>query len=131
MHRAFLGAARTVPSVLIMFVSWYLSSKSTIQSMPGFFGADKIVHIICFAGLAGSWTFWFSSGSWREHFLRNVLLCVLVVAVYGIVDEVHQSFTPGRECSIFDWFADVFGASLGSVAGGFCMSRFVPKGKTS
>ncbi len=87
--------------------------------MPSFWNADKLVHLICFGGL----TFWVAFGcsglvcakSWGNR-LWLWLIPVIVVAVYGGLDEFHQSFTPGRSCSVFDWLADVAGASLGSLA---------------
>lgn len=112
---------KRLPAIIILCVSWILSSYSTIEQMPSFFGADKIVHMICFAGFAGAWTFWFTGKSWNEHFLRNFLICVLIVSFYGIIDEFHQSFVPGRQVSVFDWLADTVGAMIGSVSGGVLM----------
>ena len=37
----------------------------------------------------------------------------LVVIFYGIIDEVHQLFIPGRMAEILDWLADVGGALIG------------------
>ena len=39
-----------------------------------------------------------------------------LTSLYGIIDEIHQSFTPGRSCSVFDWFADTAGAAAGIFA---------------
>ena len=43
-----------------------------------------------------------------------------------MVDEGHQSCTPGRDCSLLDWGADVCGACLGSWAYGI-VADFVTK----
>jgi len=45
-----------------------------------------------------------------------MILGVIVVALFGITDEFHQSFHPGRHAGISDWFADVAGAALGQIA---------------
>jgi len=79
--------------------------------------SDKIIHIICFAGLAGALSWYWSGAVWRRHFLRNIVICVILVSAYGALDEYHQSFTPGREVSFFDWLADLAGAVTGSFAG--------------
>lgn len=104
---------RWIPALFIFGCSWYLSSQETIEQMPTFWNADKLVHCICFAGLA----FWvaFAVGTklptqWR------IALPVIIVSVWGITDEIHQSFTPGRESSVFDWCADTVGAIIGSIA---------------
>lgn len=37
----------------------------------------------------------------------------LCAALYGIIDELHQSFIPGRQSDIKDWYADISGSLLG------------------
>jgi len=36
-------------------------------------------------------------------------LSLLVGILYGLFDEVHQYFVPGRFASITDWIADITG----------------------
>lgn len=38
---------------------------------------------------------------------------VLGAAVYGVTDELHQAFVPGRTPDVADWFADMAGAFVG------------------
>jgi VanZ family protein len=45
--------------------------------------------------------------------LRVAALALAIAAAYGIFDELHQSFVPGRSADILDWFADVCGALIG------------------
>ena len=47
--------------------------------------------------------------------MKKIPLPIVITSVYGIIDEIHQSFTPGRECSFFDWVADTLGAVFGSI----------------
>ena len=44
----------------------------------------------------------------------KILLPTIIVSIYGIIDEFHQSFTPGRDATISDWIADTLGALFGS-----------------
>lgn len=37
---------------------------------------------------------------------------VVLVSLFGISDEFHQSFTPGRSVEFDDWIADTLGAML-------------------
>jgi len=37
---------------------------------------------------------------------------VTIASLYGITDEWHQSFTFGRDASVWDWTADTVGAVL-------------------
>ena len=103
---------RWLPALFIFCCSWYLSSQPTIRYMPGFWNADKLVHCVCFAGFA----FWIAFGfGTRLRAPLRLALPIAVIALYAVVDELHQSFTPGRSCSAFDWLADVTGAAVGSV----------------
>ncbi|MCC9609667.1 VanZ family protein [Blastopirellula sp. JC732] len=36
-----------------------------------------------------------------------------VLAAYGLLDEVTQSFVPGRTCDGLDWMTDCLGAAVG------------------
>jgi VanZ family protein len=43
---------------------------------------------------------------------RSMIFAVAISIMYGVTDEIHQSFTPGREPKIRDVFFDALGASL-------------------
>ena len=43
---------------------------------------------------------------------KSMWLSVLIAFVYGLSDEFHQSFTPGRGPKFTDVLIDTFGASL-------------------
>ena len=44
---------------------------------------------------------------------KNIILLVIVVAfLYGLSDEFHQSFTPGREPTVRDMVIDSVGAFI-------------------
>jgi len=44
------------------------------------------------------------------------LLALLIASLYGMSDEFHQSFTPGRVPDPMDWLTDTLGAGAGAVA---------------
>lgn len=113
---------KSVPAALIFATSWHLSSLERIENLPGFWNADKLVHMVCFAGLS----FWvaFALGTARR---RGAALPAAVVSLYGVIDEIHQSFTPGREPSALDWCADTIGGILGALAFVFVLNAIVPR----
>ena len=39
-----------------------------------------------------------------------------LASVYGITDEFHQIFTPGRSCDPMDWLVDTIAAGIGALA---------------
>jgi len=53
-------------------------------------------------------------------------LMVGLGVLYGVLDEWHQSFVPGRVVSVADWAADIIGVVLGYFALQVVLSRFGP-----
>lgn len=47
--------------------------------------------------------------------IMAVFFVIIFGVIYGIMDEFHQSFTPGRSVSAFDVFVDSLGSIIGSV----------------
>lgn len=43
---------------------------------------------------------------------RGVLFAIAAGALWGALDEIHQSFIPGRDCSLADFCADIIGLAL-------------------
>jgi VanZ family protein len=42
----------------------------------------------------------------------GLLVTFTIAALYGLVDEIHQSFTPNRSPSLRDWGLDVVSAAV-------------------
>lgn len=47
---------------------------------------------------------------------RADVIAIALATLYGISDEFHQSFVPGRDSSVFDVAIDLLGASAGVIA---------------
>ena len=105
-----------LPALVTMGISWYLSS-GTLETVQLPSVSDKLIHLVCFAGLGFFWTWWFKKEAWLRRPVKHILLVTLIVAVYGIIDEIHQYFVPGRYTSILDWVADLVGGFLGGISG--------------
>ena len=110
----FPGLIFRLPALLIMAALWILSSRDTLPKMEGIPGLDKILHFIAYAALAAASGLWFSKESWLRQSRRNFLISAAVASVYGIVDEFHQYFVPGRTSDIGDWIADTLGGMAGA-----------------
>ena len=97
---------------------FYLSSQPhPEENLPSFVGlfSDKFLHIIEYAVLGALCyraLYWGTNESLRQW---AGPLAVLFTSLYGISDEVHQSFVPFRESSWLDWAADTVGAAVGAV----------------
>lgn len=46
---------------------------------------------------------------------RALALAVVVASVYGVTDELHQSFVPMRSCDPADWLVDTAAAAVGAL----------------
>lgn len=103
-----------VPFVVACAAIWWVSSheRPPLPSSLGFLGSDKLLHACAYAVLAAL----ASIDAWRapESARRaRFVAAFLATAAYGIVDEVHQSFVPGRDATVADAVADAFGAAIG------------------
>jgi VanZ family protein len=103
-----------------MGIIFYLSSLSwqNIPAIPQ--NADKIIHTVIYTILA----FLLYHSLIESGFRRNVLIIAFLIAtLYGISDEIHQFFVPGRFASVGDVLADSFGALLGSLSASHFKNR--------
>ena len=114
---------------LALAIAWaglifYLSSQPGIDTPLLFPGQDKLFHLIVF-GILG----FFLMGAMKitgNGYRRNqVWLVVLIVILYGISDEFHQYFVPGRSTESLDALADGIGGILGAWAMFYMARLFV------
>ncbi|MCQ6274637.1 VanZ family protein [Bacillus sp. V3B] len=59
------------------------------------------------------------------------LVCLLIASLYGIIDEIHQSFVPYRSATMIDVVKDIIGVLVASwvVYGAYQNKRFPKLGK--
>lgn len=105
---------RKLPAPLIAVALFILSSQSTLPLPPTpFIGVDKIAHLIAYAALAFAVALLFPLSWWEKPF-STAIFAISIASFYGITDEIHQHFVPGRDASIADWVADTLGAICGT-----------------
>jgi VanZ family protein len=78
---------------------------------------DEVAHLVLYGGLATltMWAFW----SWRSAGyaeFRWVWLAAVLALLYGLTDEYHQTFVPGRSASLKDIITDGVGAMGAALA---------------
>lgn len=104
-----------LPAVLYMALIWTLSSFSTVpvdvEALPM---RDKGVHFVEYAVLGVLVAHAVLRSSQTHSRPRAFLVALLVCGAWGMLDEFHQSFVPGRMSDVRDLVADVFGSSLGA-----------------
>ena len=134
-----LRCARATPSklrvalpLLIMGVFYWLSSLPGTP-LPGdptlLYGlfywvppsVQNALHVPAYAALAWAWCW--ALGAWlRVPTARGFSACVIASA-YGLFDEWHQSFVPGRYASLTDVTLDIAGAVIGIWLAAWIASR--------
>lgn len=99
-----------------MALIFRLSSRTHHLSVDLFPHWDKVVHFMEYGVLAVLLFGALGSTFPRWTRLRVARAAVIMATFYGLSDEFHQSFVPGREASGVDLLADFTGASLSVMA---------------
>ncbi|MCB2213176.1 VanZ family protein [bacterium] len=71
-------------------------------------GFDKVLHIVAYAVLG-----MLAMRGWFEAGVAPWIIFAFCVG-YGVTDELHQIFVPGRFPDVYDWIADVIGSGVGT-----------------
>jgi len=104
---------RMVPMAVAMGTIFFLSHQpGDSLSLPEIPGMDKVAHMAAYGFLAATILVALSDRQKHTRPKRVLWLTVLFCVLYGISDEFHQSFIPGRSSSFFDVLADSGGAAL-------------------
>jgi len=116
-----------LPAILVALAIFVLSSIPDlhIPSLHWKF-KDKWAHLIAYTvlGFLTCRALYYQ----RKYYALQVhplIWAFLLVTLYGISDEFHQAFVPGRTPDVFDVAADCVGAILGLVF--FLLARFFQK----
>lgn len=104
---------RIIPAAWVMATIWWLSDRETLPKPPGLTS-----EIWSYAGHVGMFgllaiTVWWALGMNSRLFNRERdWYAIGIATAYGVLDEFHQSFVPGRDTSALDVLADFVGATL-------------------
>jgi VanZ family protein len=102
--------------ITVMGIIFFLSSQTgDTLDLPDIPDLDKLLHAIAYGVLALTVLFAVPGHQYRKHPWRISLSVVLFCLLYGISDEFHQSFVPGRMPSVLDLTADTLGAVVAAV----------------
>ncbi len=96
-----------------------ISSMPRVPMPPGYYdvpNADKLLHTLEYLVFGLLLCFAFHSASNPKVSERALVLALVVGLVYGITDEVHQAFVPGRTASLIDVAFNSLGVGIALVA---------------
>ncbi len=88
-----------------------LSSQSSLPSLYEFTGADKLSHVVAYVPLGLLIAYALSRSVPKANLL---ILASILALLYGLTDEIHHYFVPGRSASGLDLMADGLGGLIGS-----------------
>jgi VanZ family protein len=89
------------------------SSRPSPDITPDWPYFDKVLHFVAYAFLGALFLRAFKTTRIKKNLKLVFILSVLLSALYGISDEIHQSFVPYRTADVIDALADILGSILG------------------
>lgn len=97
----------------------FLASSIPGSSLPspGILHLDKVAHAAAYALLA-----YLVARARGTTDGRSLAIGAMLAALYGVSDEIHQRFTPGRDADALDAVANAVGAAAG--VGGWALCRY-------
>ena len=106
---------RAAAPLIVMAILWWSSSGGPVLGGPSLpvMLVHNSMHGIAYAVLGGSLLLALTGGKMmpRSEAIASSVWSIFIATVYGALDELHQSYVPGRVCSLADFLADGFGAS--------------------
>lgn len=115
---------RLVPVILVMAAVFFLSHlPGNSFSLPKIVNLDKVLHGLLYTVLGLTALIALSPRFRQQRPVLASATVVLFCLVYGITDELHQSFVPGRSSDILDVVADTTGGLL-AVLCGWCWRQW-------
>jgi VanZ family protein len=72
-----------------------------------------VLHFIAYALLGALFLRAFYTTRIKHHLKLIIIFSVLLSSLYGISDEIHQSFVPFRTADVMDALADILGSAFG------------------
>jgi VanZ family protein len=105
------------PAILIMLLI-FAASAAPSDDLPSFGILDMLIykggHMLGYALLAIAFLHGLAGGKSMRR--GHIILSLLLTVAYAASDELHQTFTAGRNPSPVDVLIDAAGAALGLMA---------------
>jgi len=86
---------------------------------------DDLVHGVLYLVLG--WLVGMALGATGRRTVAAGAMALVALALFAMVDELHQRWVPGRVPSVGDWWADVAGATTGLLAAMILWSALQPR----
>lgn len=110
MNRIIKSALYWLPAFSYMALIFVLSSfppPQAAREVPIYFNV-KLIHIIEY-GVLNLLVYWAISRTSSMTYGWRASYSVAIAVLYGLTDELHQVFVPGRSGQLIDIFANLIG----------------------
>jgi VanZ family protein len=101
------------PILLYCLLIFIQSSHPTPDITPHWPFFDKVLHFTAYALLGALFLRAFKTTRIKHNLKLIIMLSILLSSLYGISDEIHQSFVPYRTADVMDALADIIGSAFG------------------
>ena len=102
------------PFLLYCLLIFWLSSQSDPGHLSPVAVPDKIAHLLEYSGFGFLLLRMLTFLNPEQDVVRQLIWVLSAALLYGLSDEIHQYFVPGREFSWMDLLADGAGGYLGA-----------------
>jgi len=104
-----------LPVILYCLLIYFQSANPSPKQIPQWPLIDKLLHFAAYGVMAILFY-----RAYRTLPIANtprvlMLLSIVSASLYGISDEIHQSFVPFRDAEFMDVVADVLGSACGAL----------------
>jgi VanZ family protein len=89
------------------------SANPSPEDIPSFKFMDKLLHFAAYAVMGILFYRAYQTLKIKDNLRMLMFLSAASAALYGISDEIHQSFVPFRQAEVADVIADTIGAFSG------------------
>jgi VanZ family protein len=103
--------------LIVYWITLFVLTTIPTDAIPHFFSSqDKFEHLIAYfvLGIFLNFALHFQTKSSTIK-LNSFVFSIVFIMVYGILDEAHQLFIPGRQADVLDWLFDTIGGSIGVI----------------
>ena len=102
-----------LPLILYCWFIYIQSANPPPDQIPSFPFVDKVLHFGAYGILGILFYRAYQTLKIRDNLPMLILLSVASASLYGVSDEIHQSFVPFRNAEMADVFADILGSACG------------------
>ena len=102
-----------LPLILYCLFIYIQSDHPSPKQIPMFPYVDKVLHVTAYGIMGILFYRAYQTLRLKDNIKMLMFLSVVSASLYGISDEIHQSFVPFRQAEVADVIADTIGAFSG------------------